>query len=656
VSERAVIPTIPDGKQSSIDWEQSSLAFVVVRETYMWPGASPSNIVNAAAALTVAAIIVAALTLAREFLIPLAIAALFSFALQPLVRWLSDHWIPRPAAVALTVFALLTLLGATAGLLTREAAIFAEDLPRYEYNLRAKVRDVSSRLEGVGIWRTASAVLNRVGDDIKNRVGDKISPQATEPGAVKIEVEAKPTGPFSDILLYLRSSISPIASVGLALLFTFFILLQYHDLRDRIVRLMGSAEIGRSTQALNDAAGGLARFFRLQATLNFGFGIVIASCLWAIGIPNPLLWGALAAVLRFVPYIGGALSAILPLALAAAIEAGWGKLIVTAVMFGVAEFLVGHIIEPLLFGRKTRLSPLAVLLAAAFWSAIWGPIGLVLAVPVTLSLVVFAEHVPALSFLSILLGNQPALSPQQRMYHRLLAGDAAAAAEDVDQWLEDDKPLVEHLDGVAIPALAIAANDSARGVLRPEQLDRLKEAVHEFVMLAKELVELRLEDTPVQDPLTSLLIIPARGPFDQAAASLIALAARLDGQIDATCAASGGLLGISASASEPSTRDVECVALVSAGGASPSQLSLLVRRMRRAFPQSRLGALTSAGPDELLLTKAEREALVSLSESSRKLLGDVKAATPKASSSLAQDVRAPSNEPVGLVAGAAVGS
>jgi predicted PurR-regulated permease PerM len=650
VNQRAVTLTIPDGKQGSIDEEQSSLAFVVVMETYMWPGASPSNIVNAAAALTVAAIIVAALTLAREFLIPLAIAALFSFALQPLVRWLSDHWIPRPAAVALAVFALLTVLGVTAGLLTREAAIFAEDLPRYEDNLRAKVRDVAGRLESAGIWRTASAVLNRVGEDIKNRVGDE-NPQATESGAVKIEVEAKPSGPFSNILLYLRSSISPITSAGLALLFTFFILLQYHDLRDRIVRLMGSAEIGRSTQALNDAAGGLARFFRLQATLNLGFGIVIASCLWAIGIPNPLLWGALAAVLRFVPYIGGALSAILPLALAAAIEAGWGKLIVTAVMFGAAEFLVGHIIEPLLFGRKTRLSPLAVLLAAAFWSAIWGPIGLLLAVPITLSLVVFAEHVPALSFLSILLGNQPALSPQQRLYHRLLAGDAAAAAEDMDQWLEGDQPLVEHLDRVAIPALAIAANDSARGVLRPEQLDRLKEAVQEFVILAKELVELRLEDTPAQDPLTGLLIIPARGPFDQAAASLIALAARLDGQIDATCAASGGLLGISASASEPSTRDVECVALVSAGGASPSQLSLLVRRMQRAFPQSRLGALTSTGADELLLTKAEREALASLSESSRKLLEDVKVAPPRAPSSLAQGVGARSNEPVGLLAG-----
>jgi predicted PurR-regulated permease PerM len=617
----------------------------------MWPSASPSNIVNAAAALTVAAIIVAALTLAREFLIPLAIAALFSFALQPLVRWLTDHWIPRPAAVALAVFALLTVLGMTAGLLTREAAIFAEDLPRYEDNLRAKVRDVSARLESVGIWRTASAVLGRVGDDIKNGVGTSTGPQVPEPGSVKIEVEAKPSGPFSNILPYLRSSISPITSAGLALLFTFFILLQYHDLRDRIVRLMGSAEIGRSTQALNDAAGGLARFFRLQATLNLGFGIVIASCLWAIGIPNPLLWGALAAVLRFVPYIGGALSAILPLALAAAIEAGWGKLIVTAIMFGAAEFLVGHIIEPLLFGSKTRLSPLAVLLAAAFWSAIWGPIGLLLAVPITLSLVVFAEHVPALSFLSILLGNQPALSPQQRLYHRLLAGDASAAAEDMEQWVEDVEPLVDHLDRVALPALAIAANDSARGALRPEQVDRLKNAVHEFVVLAEELVELRLEDAPAQDPLASLLVIPARGPFDQAAASLVVLAARLDGQIEATCAASGGLLGISASAAESSTRDIECIALVSAGGASPSQLSLLVRRMQRAFPQSRLGALTNAGPDELLLTKAEREALASLSGSPKKLLEDVKVVPRRTPSPRVQAVRAAANEPVGLAAG-----
>src|SRR4030095_8906481 len=240
--------------------------------------------------------------------------------------------------------------------------------------------------------------------------------------------------------------------------------------RDRIVRLMGPAEIGRSTQALNDAAVGLAHFFRLQAALNLSFGIVIGICLWAIGLPNAPLWVPLAAILRFVPYIGGALSALLPMALAAAVEPGWTKLILTAALFGVAEFVTAQMIEPFLFGAKTRVSPLAVLLSAAFWTTIWGPVGLILAMPITISLVVFAEHMPALSFVGVLLGNTPALSPEQRLYHLLLAGDASSSAEEMEDWLEEDRSLLDYLDQVAIPALSIAANDTERAVLQPDQL------------------------------------------------------------------------------------------------------------------------------------------------------------------------------------------
>ncbi len=167
-------------------------------------------------------------------------------------------------------------------------------------------------------------------------------------------------------------------------------------------------------------------------------------------------------------------------------------MLLTAALFGVAELITAQVIEPVLFGANTRVSPLAVLLSAAFWTAIWGPVGLILAMPITISLVVFAEHMPMLSFVGVLLGNTPALSPEQRLYHLLLAGDASSSAEEMEDWLEEDRSLLDYLDQVAIPALSIAANDTAREVLQPDQLDKLKNAVSEYVELAEDLVEHRI--------------------------------------------------------------------------------------------------------------------------------------------------------------------
>jgi predicted PurR-regulated permease PerM len=547
----------------------------------MWTGiSSSSNVVNAAAALTIAALVIAGLTLARDFLIPLALAGLFSFLLQPAVRWLDDHSFPRPAAVALVVFSLLATMGAASALLAREVSAFAEELPRYQTNLSSKIRDAADRLASVGVWRTATEALRRMEGEIQE--------QPKGGGPVKVEVQNGSASPFLSAAKYLQLLIPPLTSAGLALLFTVFILLQYHDLRDRIVRLMGPAEIGRSTQALNDAAVGLAHFFRLQAALNLSFGFVIGICLWAIGLPNAPLWGALAAILRFVPYIGGALSALLPMALAAAVEPGWTSLLLTAALFGIAEFLTAHIIEPLLFGTNTRISPLAVLLAAAFWTTIWGPIGLILAMPITLALVVFADHVPMLSPIGVLLGNAPALSPEQRLYHLLLAGDASASVEDVESWLDEERPLTEYLDKVAIPAFSIAASDAARDVLHADQLGKLKETVDDFVELVEDLVEQRLEkqeeNTSTGDrPLIKALILPARGAFDQAAGKLLALAARLETRSELTLAAGSGLTGINAALQDRNVKDLTYAAILSVGEATPPQLRLVIRRLSRAL-------------------------------------------------------------------------
>ena len=594
----------------------------------MWAGAPSSNVVNAAAALTVAALVIAALILGRDFLLPLALATLLSFALHPAVRWLEDYKLPRPAAVALVVLSLIATAVAASALLAREVTGFAEELPRYQENLRAKVRDAAGTIGSAGVWRTATEVLRNVGGELTER------PKGGEP--VKVEVQNEESSPFLVFARYLRLSISPLTSAVLVLLFTVFILLQYHDLRDRIVRVMGPTEIGRSAQALNDAALELAHFFRLQLGLNLAFGIVIAACLWAIGLPNAPLWGAIAAVLRFVPYIGGALSALLPMALAAAVEPGWTMLLLTAALFGVTEFLTAQVIEPLLFGANTRVSPLAVLLSAAFWTTIWGPVGLILAMPITISLVVFAEHVPMLSYVGVLLGNTPALSPEQRLYHLLLAGDASSSAEEMEDWLEEERPLLDYIDQVAIPALSIAANDAAREILRPDQLDKLRDAVSEYVELAEDLIEQRLgqkkqESHSVGPACAKAFVLPARGAFDHAAGKLVVLAGQLEARVEVILAAGGGLMGINAALQN---EKFQYAAVLSVGEATPSQLRLLIRRLRRAF-STPIGILMAKDHADVSRVTSEPFAQASVFSSAKALFDKIRATAAPSSVSAA---------------------
>jgi predicted PurR-regulated permease PerM len=556
-----------------------------------------------------------------------------SFVLQPAVRWLEDYKLPRPIGVALVVLSVIATTIAAGAFLTKEVAGFAEELPRYQENLRTKIRDATGTLGSVGIWRTATEVLRNVEGEFKQ-------PQPRgEP--VKVEVQNEPSSPFLVFAKYLQLSISPLTSAALALLFTVFILLQYHDLRDRLVRVMGPTEIGRSTQALNDAALELAHFFRLQLGLNLSFGIVIGLALWAIGLPNAALWGAIAAILRFIPYIGGALSALLPMALAAAVEPGWTQLILTAALFGVAEFVTAQVIEPLLFGARTRVSPLAVLLSAAFWTAIWGPVGLILAMPITISLVVFAEHIPMLSYVGVLLGNTPALSPEQRLYHLLLAGDASSAAEEMEDWLEEDRPLLEYLDQVALPALSIAANDTTREILQPDHLDKLKDAMNEYVELAEDLVEQRREQQEkkgqvAQPSSVQAFVLPARGAFDLAAGKLVAFAGRLEARVDVMLASGGGLMGINAALQNQGAHKCQYAAILSVGEATPSQLRLLIRRLNRAFSLP-IGILIGKDHDDVSRAASEPFAQASVFSSAKALLDKIRtsAASPSPPSAAA---------------------
>lgn len=238
-----------------------------------------------------------------------------------------------------------------------------------------------------------------------------------------VEVREPKAGLLSTLGSVVAPVLHPLATVGLILLFTLFFLAQREDLRNRAIRLAGSGDLRATTAAMDDAVARLSRFFLAQAGLNLAFGVVIAIGLWLIGVPSPILWGVLAAILRFVPYIGAVIGMAFPLMLAAAVDPGWSMLIATVVLFAVVEPIAGHVVEPLLYGHSTGLSPVAVILAATVWTFLWGPVGLVLATPITVCLVVLGRHVERLAFLDVMLGDRPALAPSEIFYQRMLAGD-----------------------------------------------------------------------------------------------------------------------------------------------------------------------------------------------------------------------------------------
>jgi len=424
----------------------------------------------------------AALYLGREILVPVTLAILLSFVLVPAVRLLRRLRVPRAAAVMLVVVIVFGALFGIGSLIASEASQLAADLPRYTQTMRTKIKDLRGATAGTGS-------LSRIVDMVQDLSATLQPPPAAEikgePGSrthpLTVEITPARANVVDTLQTFAGPLIHPLATTGLILIFTIFILLQREDLRNRAIRLAGGSEdLRRTTAAIDDATGRLSRFFLAQLALNLAFGVVIGVGLWVIGVPSPTLFGVLAAILRFVPYIGAAISALLPLILAAAVDPGWTMVIATAALFLVVEPICGHVIEPLLYGHSTGLSPVAVILAATIWTFLWGPIGLVLATPLTVCLVVLGRHVERLWYLDVLLGDQPALSPPEIFYQRMLAGDPAEAIDQGWQFLKE-RALVTYYDEVALAGLLLAQEDMSRGTLDRERQKEVGGAIRDVV-------------------------------------------------------------------------------------------------------------------------------------------------------------------------------
>jgi len=407
----------------------------------------------------------------REIIIPVVLAVLLSLLLAPGVRALQRWNLPKSLAISLVVGLTLIVLLAGAAMLATALTRLAADLPQYETNLRDKAKTLRIFTSGGGTMERAANVLK----DLQIELADKpqqAAPQAAEQKPILVEMRDSSFGPLEPIISVLGVLAFPVAQLGIVIIMVFFILFNREDLRNRFLRLAGTSDIHRTTLAIDEAVRRLSRLFTTQLMINVLTGAFIGTALTLIGVPGGILWGALTAVLRFVPYVGTLMSSVVPLIIAAAVGDGWTLAIATIAVVLTTELIVGQVLEPLFFGKSSGLSPVAVVAAATFWTALWGPIGLVLATPLTIAVLVVGRHIEQLQFLEVMLGSEPVLTPDHVFYQRMLAGDPLEAAE---QAHDDEKAgtLGTFLTDVAVPALLLAQHDQRRGVLSKESQSRI---------------------------------------------------------------------------------------------------------------------------------------------------------------------------------------
>ncbi|GJH19613.1 MULTISPECIES: AI-2E family transporter [Caballeronia] len=440
--------------------------------------------VRALASLVTGVIIICALYFGRAVMIPIILAILLSFLLAPFVDLLRRLRLGQVPSVIVAVLIALSVLTAVGALIGAQVAQLAGDLPKYQVAVERKIDSVQRVTVGRAdeFLGRASRALKRLSPAAREQEQKKEDNPTSSPidQPMPVEVHEPTPTPLELAQRFLSPIISPLETTGIVLVVAVFILLQREDLRDRLIRLFGSRDLHRATTAMDEAARRLSRYFLAQLGINASVGIIIAIGLAIIGVPGALLFGVMTALLRFVPYVGTWIAAIVAVVFAAAVGPGWAMLVWTVILFGVTDILAGQVVEPLLYGHSTGLSPFAVIVAAIFWSWIWGPIGLVLSTPLTLCLVILGRHVDRLEFLDVLFGDRPALTPAENFYQRLLANDPDEALVQAETLLKE-RSLIAYYDEVALEGLRYAHNDVLRGVVTAEQLRRINESALDII-------------------------------------------------------------------------------------------------------------------------------------------------------------------------------
>jgi predicted PurR-regulated permease PerM len=503
--------------------------------------ATPQSLITAIGVIVI-------LYFGHAIFVPLALAILLSFVLNPAAVLLRRLGLGRILSILVIIFVASCLFLGLGVVIARQITGLAASLPGYERTLSQKIKS----LEGAGglssVIGRASETLQHLGQELTQegpaqRSENGLPSNAERP--VPVQIRQPQWQLWDRYRSIIESILQPLSTAAIVLVYLVFIMLQREDLRDRIIRLMGPRNVQQTTAAMDDAGSRLSRYFLTQTLVNSVFGCFIGAGLALIGVPNAVLFGAVAGLMRFVPFIGAYIAAVVPLILAAAIEPGWTSFFLTLALYATGEMFVGQVIEPWFYGQSTGLSPFAVIVSATFWTWLWGPIGLLMAVPLTVCFVVLARHIEQFEFLYILLADAPALTPPQSFYQRMLAGNADEAAHDAEQYLRSHS-LCQYYGDVAIPGLTLAHQDWERGALNKEQLQELAEVTGELIedlednddtvpkrekggKESKEEHESQCPELPVLRPEClrpdwrngHVLVIGGRSPIDAAGASII---------------------------------------------------------------------------------------------------------------------------------------
>jgi predicted PurR-regulated permease PerM len=519
--------------------------------------------------------------------------------LSPAVSWLQKLRVRRFPATLLVMLVLVSIASCVGYVISNQLLQVASDLPGYRENIDNKIKAL--RTPGKGAFGRAAQSVKEIGKELATpaeapteaSTRPRPGQVASNPLAVRV-VEA----PEGNELLYLRDVaqpfLGPLAECGIVLIFSVFLLVEEADLRNRVFRLAGLSRLNIMTRAMEDGTRRVSRYLVLQLLVNLGFGLLCGIGLYAIGVPYAALWGAVAAMLRVVPYVGAVAAGAMPLLLSLAVFDGWRAPLLVFALFATLELATGNLLEPWLYGTHTGISSLALLLATVFWAALWGPAGLILSTPLTVCVVVLGRHIPHLSFLHILLGDQPVLTPDAHLYQRLLAMDDPEARTVAEQYRREHS-LAELYDTVFIPALVLAEQDRHKGALDPDREEFLFQTLREMIADFSQQTETSErqpagpEPQPEQPRETFSLAgggrifsLPAHDEADEIAAAMLAQLLEQAGCVTITLPL-GSSLQATLAFIEPTQDDMFCISAVPPFAFS--QARTLSRELRVKFPR-----------------------------------------------------------------------
>jgi predicted PurR-regulated permease PerM len=539
---------------------------------------------------------IAALYFTREILIPFALALTLTFLLTPVVALLQRLHTGRVVSVLTTVLVSIAVAGGIGWIIVNQLVDVANQLPLYRQNIHAKIEAFHVPVTGQ---------LGQAAESVKEIVRELAGPGAASPAPprqgqnrkqlnappapvspVPVQMVEPPASGWAELRDLGGPILAPLGRAGMVAIFTVFMLFKREDLRNRILRLVGLGQLNLMTQALDDAAGRVSRYILLQFLVNAGFGTLFGFGLYLIGVPNPALWGAVAGILRIVPYVGTLVAAMLPIALSLAVFDGWLRPLLVFLLVAGLELIIANLVEPWLYGAHVGISSLALLVTAVFWTVLWGPAGLILSTPLTVCVVVLGRYVPQLSFLHILLGDEPVLAAEAQIYQRLLAMDQLEAHTIVDQFLKG-KPLVELYDSVLIPALSMAEQDRHKGAIDAAREEFLFLSIEEMIA---EFSEYQLADSssaPIPDPEEHLnariLCLPAHDRADEITAAMLAQLLEQKGYATLAFSIVGPSPNEIIALIEAGRSDVVCISALPPYAFAPARA--MCKQIRERFPK-----------------------------------------------------------------------